>query len=370
MTNTFSILPNSVQNTENKLRRDILNPRSLGISNSDITTGNNAVNDLDTNAVLEVKGRDYINSKFPDEIEFYACAFELVDSTGKTVEFFSFPVMPSSMNESFQNISSVKKTMSGVVINKNPSFIPFKISISGDFGRRFRNVYSLDKPAAITGTLTPGTGAIGLGSDANNLINRNKKVSNIFDTDNKTGYGSTKILEKIMKLSVGSDNYQKPYSLYFYNLAFNSAFQVDIETFSFSQSKDKNMIWSYSISLKAICPAEVTEGNFHKQVSMSFLRGISDITNEAKQQSSSLELISLDPKTNLSKIEKILYGETKKFNNAFSKFKGKNGKSFDIFDEILNQARGVGESRFFVGTLGTTVSGGLQRFSAFRKSII
>lgn len=358
-----SILPNSVQRTENKFKASVLkNPDMVEEYDSNVQ-GQKPSNERGavTSDIQKkvVQGRDVLNSLHPDEIEFYACALELVDSADVTAagDFFSFPVMISSVNESFQNLSSIKKTMSGVVVNKNQSFIPFNISINGDFGRRFRNVYDSSKVTAVTGSIskkeTQTSGATG---------------TNFFDTDNKTGYGSTKILERILRQSLKADSHGRPYNLYFYNLSFNSFFNVEVISMNFSQSKDKNMIWSYNIVLRAIAPSSVTQVDTASKIAT--LRNMSVLLSETRRQTITIGDKTLDPHNKLSLVEKQLYKAAKwlQGNAEIKKFAKNNKEMLNAIDDITKLAKN--QNRIFIATVGVNTASGIQRLSAFRKSII
>ena len=64
-----------------------------------------------------------------------------------------------------------------------------------------------------------------------------------------------KVMERIVKKSLMNDKYGLPRRLFFYNLALNSNYLVEFITLGKSQSIQKNMIWNYSLDMKAIAPA-------------------------------------------------------------------------------------------------------------------
>lgn len=351
-----SILPITIQTTENNLKSLILQSPNNN-ANNDVTIGNTA----STGIQQEATGRAYVNSLFPNEIEFYACALELIDSNGTTIQFFSFPVMPSAINESFQNIASIKKTNSGVVVNKNDSFIPFNISISGDFGRRFRSLYGGNQGISSIN----GNSNFEFDGGFYNSNNDFPDNTNLFDTDNKTGYGSSKILEYILRKSLSSDSNGKPYNLYFYNLAFNSTYNVEVQNFTFSQTKDRNMIWSYSLSLRALSLATTTNNNV--AASLSDLRTVSDLTNEAKQQSTSIENVDTSLINGLSPVEQILYGVSSTLNVTVNKYSSTNPKIANAIGNVLTLAKN--QNTIFLATIGVNNGQQLQRYSALNQII-
>src|SRR4051812_44167158 len=88
--------------------------------------------------MLEQVGKTALNIRYPKEFELYLCALELVDQYDNTLRYFVFPVMPSTMQETIPQLTSIKKTMAGVTVLSNPTFVPTDINISGNFGRKFR----------------------------------------------------------------------------------------------------------------------------------------------------------------------------------------------------------------------------------------
>ena len=74
----------------------------------------------------------------------------------------------------------------------------------------------------------------------------------------KTGFGSIKVLQKLLENSKTLDQKGKPVRLYFYNFAFSENYVVEVMDKVFSQSKESNMIWNYNVSLKAVAPINNT----------------------------------------------------------------------------------------------------------------
>lgn len=196
------------------------------------------------NNLLASIGRASLSSLYPNDFEYYACSLELTNSKDEIIETFVFPVMPSSMSENTVPINNIKKTEAGVVSLFNPTFNPFQINISGNFGRKLRVVTNR-------------------GIFAVNLIRTNvTKQAPLegyegeeFSVQVKTGYGLCKLMERICKRAYTLDSSNNPYRLYFYNMAFNSSYMVETPSITFSQDQSNNMIWNYNLSLKAICPA-------------------------------------------------------------------------------------------------------------------
>lgn len=205
------------------------------------------------------RGREYLNSMYPREFEYYACAFELVDENGERLDFFSFPVIPTSIQETRPSLANIKKTFGGIVITNQSTFVPFDISISGNFGRKMRRVIH----DSYTQSKSVGEPKIQKTTNADGTVTEEKVqemsevvITNVFSTDYKTGFGSTKILEEIFLRAQGTDINNKPLRLFFYNLSLSSNYLVEPVNISFSQARDQNMIWQYSMQLKAVAPAK------------------------------------------------------------------------------------------------------------------
>lgn len=193
----------------------------------------------DFKRILSSSGRTALHTSFPDDFEMYMCAFELVNYLGETVEFFTFPVNPSSIQINGRVLTSIQKSAYAVIINNNPSFVPFPIKASGTFGRKFK---------ALVGNRNIDVSGIRLRTGFNNFEE--------FDVNIKNGYGITKVLEKIFKLSQSVDRSNQPYRLFFYNHTFNHSHMVEVLDYDFNQNDSRsNMMWEYSFVLQAVAPA-------------------------------------------------------------------------------------------------------------------
>jgi hypothetical protein len=193
---------------------------------------------------LSTLGEIGLNALFPQDFEFYMVALELVNSRGNTEEYFSFPVLPSNIREQSTEITNIKKTAGGIVVIDNDSFVTKDITMSGTFGRNFK-------------LLVNGGGdriefagiSLSFSGGRPDLAIERPDFSRIA----KTGYGCTKILEKIKNKSVMLDNNGKPYSLYLYNPVLGNNYVVKFIDIITSQSEDvNNRIPKYEITLRAI----------------------------------------------------------------------------------------------------------------------
>jgi hypothetical protein len=235
------------------------NGQTVKMSYSDIVLDNN-------------KGKEYLNATYPDEFEYYACALELTDETGKVLEFFSFPIMPQSISETKFAPTNIKKTLGGVVITNHTTFNPFDISLNGHFGRKFRKVL-YEKEEKKKGNSETGESGADLPYEGITYQQANQGVilptppKKIFSSEYKTGYGCIKILENIFsRAHRGVDKNRKPLRLYFYNLSLSSNYLVEPVNLQLSQSRDQNMLWQYNLQLKAVAPARLVNSNYRNSM--------------------------------------------------------------------------------------------------------
>lgn len=196
--------------------------------------------------VLTSIGKVGLNIIHPKEFELYLCALELTDENYNTLKYFVFPVMPTNMDETQTLSSNIKKTLGGVVVLNTPTFIPRDIVIAGTFGRKFRVLLG-DDMVDFTSSFTT-TGGVSPSSIAGG-------VGQIFDDRIKTGYGCLKILEEIVNAANIVDNIGSR-RLIFHNPALGNSYLIKPMSLKLSQSQETNMIWSYSLSMKAIASLE------------------------------------------------------------------------------------------------------------------
>lgn len=226
-------------------------------------------------------GRAGLHATAPDDYEYYLCSFELFNSSLEKVGFISFVVMPNQIAENYTPIQTITKTHGGIVTVFNPSFNPFDISLSGTFGKKFRIVTDLKDPDPANKK-----------KKTNMLLNLVMgNISNVTGglMGAKSGYGLTKVLQHILQESNRLDENEKPYILVFNNYAFNTHYVVNVMNFSFQQSYDQNMIWNYSIQLKAVGlkPSAIDNGmaGFLKYVAKSAIsNGINNLVNKMTSQ--------------------------------------------------------------------------------------
>lgn len=201
---------------------------------------------LNQATLLSTIGKAALNARYPNEFELYVCALELVDQTGKTMQYFIFPVNPSSMDESQPKLTNIKKTLAGVTVLSSPTFVPIDITLTGTFGRKFKVLLGSNFVDVVQSFTTSPSAVTTDNSDS-------QSASSVFDARVKTGYGCLKILQEIID---GADVIDEngPRRLIFYNPAFGSSYVVKPTSFKIAMSQESNMVHNYYLSLKAIAP--------------------------------------------------------------------------------------------------------------------
>lgn len=279
-------------------------------------------------------GMEYAHSLYPEEFEAYAIALELVNGDNFTEEFFSFPIMPKQYSESRGTNTSIEKTMAGVVITSNPTFVPFDIHINGNFGRRFKRI-NTDIPNGQPGTASNG--------------NLPVTVQNVFSSDYKTGYGCYKIMERIILKSQKQDSNYKPYKLFIYNLSLNSNYMVEALVLSPSQNRDtNNMIWEYSLHLKAVAPASSVSKTYKS--SLTLLSDYSRLTREAVFQSDEIQQYQQDRLIQDKKVSKVQQIITRQaIGRAYGLFNNSQKSAIQALIELTDDPRDIGDFAVNVG---------------------
>lgn len=206
---------------------------------------------LRSQALGRTAGKWLLTQANPNEFEYYMMALELLDSDLATHSYFVFPIMPSQISYDNVPLTKVTQTAAGVSVLKQDQFNIKKLTLSGSFGRDFKVLMGTEM-LNLTNALTTST----VGSALHN-----------FSASIKTGYGCIKYMEAIFKQLQQLDSKGKPHHLILYNLAFNQKFLVELESEQYQQQLDSNMVWNYSITLKAIGDAEHYLGSKIKSTS-------------------------------------------------------------------------------------------------------
>lgn len=195
---------------------------------------------------LVTMGRGLVHAVAPDDYEYYMCTLELLRSSGETAAFMNLPVMPSNITESRTSLTTISKTNNVVVSMINPSFNPIDISLRGTFGRKLRVSFGQQqfKDTSKEGNSIPFFN-VGMFTRAAGVGDNKTMIA-------KTGYGLTKMMQKILTASNKLDLNGKPYRLVFTNHAFNTAYYVEVVQDNYSMDENSNMIWNYSVELRGV----------------------------------------------------------------------------------------------------------------------
>lgn len=225
-------------------------------------------NEVKNVAIEMVKniGTSVLNTLYPNDFEYYMLSLELTYFNNfdqeKTIRYFSFPVMPNSITQSEPQLNNIKRNYGGLTVLNSPTFVPKEITIQGNFGKQMRVMLG-DLIYTFTSYLFEGS------TIAEQMNNKKMLFNKGFSKDNrkssvekeflggfvKSGYGSTKILQAMCEQSHMID-FGKPRRLYLYNPAIGEGYLVKVVDFTVNQSMQNNMIWNYTLKLKAIAPLE------------------------------------------------------------------------------------------------------------------
>ena len=219
-------------------------------------------------------GRLGAHALFPNDFEAYFVSLELTDSRGITERFITFPVTPSQITEMQPSMVNVKKSASGVIAIDTESFIPSDIEIKGNFGRNLR--------FAIGSNILQG-GAIAF---TRGLLEGDIQRPT-FSPVVKSGYGFTKSLEEIIKLSHKLDSKGNPRRLYLYNPILGNNYLVKAMNFVHSQNIAENMIPQYTLQLKSVAPLNL-QTRFDTDIFDKIDQGIEEAGRQLKKTLESL----------------------------------------------------------------------------------
>ncbi len=193
-------------------------------------------------------GRRTMAALYPKEFDYAMITLELIDSDFKTVEAFTFPIMPENMSEDETTLVNVVKTFGGVVSIDNSTFNPTNITISGTFGRDIKIIVN-KKPFQFAGVQL-------------NFKNR-KLTADIVKKDAefisfaKTGHGCVQILKSFAKKQNQLDDQGRPYFLVMYAPILNMNYIIKINSIIQSMNNDSNnLIPRYDLLITSLAPIE------------------------------------------------------------------------------------------------------------------
>ena len=220
----------------------------------DLNTVNRQVTQLVNNV-----GRALMHQLFPKDFEYYMMALELVDGAGNGIDYFAFPVLPSSITKSENKRINIKKAYKSTLILTSTAYTPQDISIKGNFGRGFKIL--IGSKEVLSGVAFNSSVRAGV-FELTQLTNRSLlNPTNQFNQHVKTGYGAIKLLQSIIHKSDGSDQ-NGPYRLYLYNFALGESYLVVVPSKALTleqNDSNMNMIWNYTLNLTTIAPLELVK---------------------------------------------------------------------------------------------------------------
>lgn len=214
-----------------------------------------------------------MNSQYPREFECYQLTLELTNSSGETLDYFSFPVMPSELNISERMIASTQNTFGGVSSISSSVYTPKSIVINGNFGRKF---WYLNRGNFFSSLFR----SYQVERDYGANISLNEKELN---RDIKTGYGCIKVLQSIINRSLDVDKNGNINKLYLYNLAFGESYLIKVLSMDFNQNVGSNAIWNYSLKIETVCPLYLEKGYKPKMFSKNEIQlGVNTLVKEVR----------------------------------------------------------------------------------------
>jgi hypothetical protein len=189
--------------------------------------------------ILESKGRVFLSVLFPRDFEVYFCSLELCSYEGEMIDYFSFPILPNSINKKENYISNIKKTFGGITVIKNSDFIPQELTLRGTFGRSFKILGDKEMVNFF---------------GSSKYKDRETYSKGTFSNIVKTGYGATRYLQGILERSkIFDGNSNKPRTLFFHNAMLGESYMVEPTQVQFDQnSASNNMMWGYSLNFTII----------------------------------------------------------------------------------------------------------------------
>lgn len=193
-------------------------------------------------------GRKTLAALYPKEFTYAMITLELVDSDLKTVESFTFPVMPENISEDETTLVNIKKTLGGVIAIVNETFNPTKITISGTFGRDIKLIIN-KKPFQFAG--------VQLNFKNRKVTAETVKKDPEFMSFAKTGYGCVQILKSLTKKHNQLDDRGRPYYLLMYAPILNMNYIIKINSIIQSMNNDSNnLIPRYDLLITSLASIE------------------------------------------------------------------------------------------------------------------
>ncbi len=233
------------------------------------------VNDL----TLKV-GRQGLHAAYPNDFELYQVALELLDSDLKTIDYFSFPILPSEISVQETQRVTIKQSNNNIIALRSQAYSPKSINLKGTFGRDLLLLTNANKEkVSAFGVQYSGTKKW---EDVKEGENKIKQFSKNISPYIKTGFGCVKLLQSIIDKSKGVVN-GKSLILVLYNLALNESYIVVPTESPLRLTQDENssnMYWMYDLDLTAIASADNLFTN-----NLSFSKSLWNLTKTAAIES-------------------------------------------------------------------------------------
>ena len=212
-----------------------------------------SVNRQYTNLVNQI-GQAAFRGRSPHDFEYYMVALELTDGSGNTIDYFAFPILPSSIQKTEPKRTNIKQSNTGITVLSSTAFTPQQITLKGNFGRFFKIILQTKGPVGSAVAYSTSNGVY----DLYQAKSKSLVVSYPnFDVGVKSGYGAINLLRAIIAKSNGVDDQGLPFRLYFYNMALGESFLVTVPASGLTldtNAGESNTMWNYSLTLTAIAP--------------------------------------------------------------------------------------------------------------------
>ena len=198
-------------------------------------------------------GRRLFHVLFPNDVEYYLITLELsTREDGRIIDTFTFPITPSSIDESFTSNTSVRKTVSGITVLHNNTFQMYNITLSGSFGVDLKFMSSRGI-IPLTGFLQTGVLNTTVPQERRDL---ERQFGREFNRIVKTGYGAIRVLEKMVHFSRQFDDKNAAFVLRYYNNISGNHFIVIVNSFTKNMDENQNFIWNYTLNMTAVAYAD------------------------------------------------------------------------------------------------------------------
>lgn len=210
-------------------------------------------------------GTSLISAIAPHDFEYYMISLELVDSEDRTIDYFTFPVLPQSIQKTEPKRTNIRQSASGITVLTDTGFTPQHITIKGNFGKSFKLLINAKSTNEACTAYSISGGRYDLIQSQSKTLGTNISALG-FDAAVKTGFGALNILRAIISKSNGIDKTGRPFKLIFYNMALGESYLVVVPQNGLvvEQNMTNNGIWSYNLTLTIVSPLMNARGNVEK----------------------------------------------------------------------------------------------------------